>query len=427
MPRCKSWKKGKAKRGNVNATKKVSDGGKYDLFLTDELTEDLTEELASLKTENSDTLRDVTEELASLKTENKDIVQGSVNLVTLKKVESNLPVNYLYNSQSQKGKDEVLVSHRNQRESLAESVNEHHMFFGSFHQNDAQFSDQSRGFQCTCNALCMLSYHTACTQIENSSSLDKILCDGDSLYQDVTAKLKAKLRFIHPLLSLDELPDDFEIEIGKFSVEKDPIQCGFLVDTQENSGLPTLHNALQSALSSSKSCLLTIGAVCSAVFMRNNLYIFFDSHSHGEHGLSSVDGKSILISFSSLDDLVGYLYAFYDSMKIDMNLQFDLLPVNVRNFDAVAQRVTDESIPENMTIVTENAKDTLQLQGKCHTESFAECITKEAEYFAEVFLWKLLYLVSILLIMFSIYTRILMTHLQRPLLVLLRHLPKLMI
>ena len=385
MPRCKSWKKGKAKRGNVNATKKVSDGGKYDLFLTDELTEDLTEELASLKTENSDTLRDVTEELASLKTENKDIVQGSVNLVTLKKVESNLPVNYLYNSQSQKGKDEVLVSHRNQRESLAESVNEHHMFFGSFHQNDAQFSDQSRGFQCTCNALCMLSYHTACTQIENSSSLDKILCDGDKLYQDVTAKLKAELRFIHPLLSLDELPDDFEIEIGKFSVEKDPIECGFLVDTQENSGLPTLHNALQSALSSSKSCLLTIGAVCSAVFMRNNLYMFFDSHSHGEHGLSSVDGKSILISFSSLDDLVGYLYAFYDSMKIDMNLQFDLLPVNVRNFDAVAQRVTDESIPENMTIVTENAKDTLQLQGKCHTESFAECITKEAEYFAEVF------------------------------------------
>ena len=114
MPRSKSWKKGKVKRGNVNDTKKVSDGGKYDLFLTYELTEDLTEELASLKTENSDTLRDVTEELASQKTENKDIVQGSVNLVTLKKVESNLPVNYLYNSQSHKGKDEVIVSHRNQ-------------------------------------------------------------------------------------------------------------------------------------------------------------------------------------------------------------------------------------------------------------------------------------------------------------------------
>ena len=120
-----------------------------------------------------------------------------------------------------------------------------------------------------------------------------------------------------------------------------------------------------------------------------------------------------MISFSSLDDLVGYLYAFYDSMKIDMNLQFDLLPVSIRNFDAVAQRITDESIPENMAIATENTKGTLQLQGKCHTESFAECITKKAEYFAEFFFSKLLCLVSILLIMLSIYTRILMTHLQR--------------
>ena len=94
----------------MNATKKVSDKGKYDLFLTD----DLTEELPSLKIENSDILRDVTEELASLKTENKDIVQGSVNLVTLQKVERNLPENYLYDIQSQKGQHEVLVSHRNQ-------------------------------------------------------------------------------------------------------------------------------------------------------------------------------------------------------------------------------------------------------------------------------------------------------------------------
>ena len=42
-----------------------------DVCLTDDLTEHLTEELASLKTENSDTLRDVTEELASLKTEKR--------------------------------------------------------------------------------------------------------------------------------------------------------------------------------------------------------------------------------------------------------------------------------------------------------------------------------------------------------------------
>ena len=46
------------------------------------------------------------------------------------------------------------------------------------------------------------------------------------------------------------------------------------MDTQENSGLPSLHCALQSNLSSSRSCLLTIGAVYSAVF-RGMIYICF--------------------------------------------------------------------------------------------------------------------------------------------------------
>ena len=54
---------------------------------------------------------------------------------------------------------------------------------------------------------------------------------------------------------------------------------------------------------------------------------FFYSQSHGQNGLSSGDGTSIMKSFSCL---VTYLYAFYDSMKIDMSFQFDFLPVNVR-------------------------------------------------------------------------------------------------
>ena len=79
----------------------------------------------------------------------------------------------------------------------------------------------------------MLSYNTACPEIKDSSNLDKILCEGDNLYLDVTNRLKEQLRFFHPLLSLDELPDDFEIEIGKFTLEKDLVVSGYLVDTQE--------------------------------------------------------------------------------------------------------------------------------------------------------------------------------------------------
>ena len=86
---------------------------------------------------------------------------------------------------------------------------------------------------------------------------------------------------------------------------------------------------------SAASCLLTIGVICSAVFRKNGSYTYeyFDSYSHGENGLSSSDGASCLITFSNLDGLVLYLYAFYDSMKLgttDTNLQYDFLLSNVK-------------------------------------------------------------------------------------------------
>ena len=142
--------------------------------------------------------------------------------------------------------------------------NANDIVFGSFHQNDGRFSEHSRGYQCTCNALSMLSY-ADCGDIDNGMVLDKVLCEGDALYQTVIRELKSNGKFIHHLLSLEEIPDDFEVEIGKFTLEKFRIVSGSLIDTQ-NLGFPTLHEVLHSAFLSVSSGLLTIGAICSAVF-----------------------------------------------------------------------------------------------------------------------------------------------------------------
>ena len=108
-----------------------------------------------------------------------------------------------------------------------------------------------------------------------------------------------------------------------------PILCGPLIDTQ-NLELPTLHDTLQLAFMYVSLDLITIGAICSAVFRKNDMYVFFDSHSHGENGLSSSDGSSCLITFSSIDDLVTYMYALYDSLNLNTNLQFDFLPIKIK-------------------------------------------------------------------------------------------------
>ena len=74
-------------------------------------------------------------------------------------------------------------------------------------------------------------------------------------------------------MSLEEIPDDFEEEIDKFSFEKFRIVSGPLIDSQDL-GLPTLHEVLQSAFLYVSSGLLTIGTICSAVFKKNGSYAF---------------------------------------------------------------------------------------------------------------------------------------------------------
>ena len=53
-------------------------------------------------------------------------------------------------------------------ESASESWNDlNRMVFGSFYQNDTRFSELSRGYQCTCNALCMLAF-SICLDVEKT-------------------------------------------------------------------------------------------------------------------------------------------------------------------------------------------------------------------------------------------------------------------
>ena len=74
------------------------------------------------------------------------------------------------------------------------------------------FSINLEGFQCTCNALCML----VCEEIKSSSELDKILCAGDVLYNTTVNNLKAQGKFVNSLLSLEEIPDTLEFETENF-------------------------------------------------------------------------------------------------------------------------------------------------------------------------------------------------------------------
>ena len=156
--------------------------------------------------------------------------------------------------------------------------NANRIMFGSFHQNDERFIAQSRGVQCTCNALCM----SIQDKIQNNSDLDQILYEGDALYNRTITSLKAEGKCVHSLLSLEEIPNTVEIKTGQYFVEKQHIRYGYLVNTSDNGALPTLQCALETAFLKSTSVLLIIGAVCSAISKKITCMYFLFTFSWGK-------------------------------------------------------------------------------------------------------------------------------------------------
>ncbi|CAG2215289.1 unnamed protein product [Mytilus edulis] len=138
------------------------------------------------------------------------------------------------------------------------------------------------------------------------------------------------------LLNFDEIPIKIEIPEGTFIINKQNILFGLALQYQELTGFLTLQEAIQNCIKQSNKFLILIGAICSAVYYFNHTYYFFDTHSHSECTLNNPldsSGKSILIGFADLHDLLSYLYGFYTSLQIDLDSQFEILPVCISSKD----------------------------------------------------------------------------------------------
>ena len=203
----------------------------------------------------------------------------------------------------------------------------HNTVFASHNQSDLRYSTLSRGNQCTCISLSVILAMQEEFKI-STLFLDQVLYEGDNLYKKVVMDLKREGKFINSLLTFDELPTAVEFRNEYFSITKHATIYGLpIVETQSET--LSLHEGISFGLSKSEYLLVMYGALCSVVLFIKNQYLFFDSHSHGHDSLSAPDGKSILKIFSSIDDLVAYMYLFYTSCNINLSSQFEILPVTI--------------------------------------------------------------------------------------------------
>ena len=220
---------------------------------------------------------------------------------------------------------------RKKSQHIDESSVHENTYFASHNQADTMYSSFSRGSQCTCMSLSMILSLQDETHF-STDTLDLVLHHGDNLYRKVVLDLQNAGKFTNSLLSFDELPLALQYRESYFSLVKHTTVYGLPVIQSNASEILSLHEGLIFALTKSHHLLVMIGAICSAVVMKDNKYYFFDSHSHGPDGLSSPEGKAILKIFEALDELVLFLYSFYISCNIDLQAQFEIMPVSIERF-----------------------------------------------------------------------------------------------
>ena len=199
--------------------------------------------------------------------------------------------------------------------------------FASHNQTDLRYSMLSRGNQCTCMSLSVVVAMQENDQL-STSFLDQVLYEGDNLYKKVVMDLKREGKYVNALLSFNELPSALEYRDKYYSVNHHSSIYGVSI-VENNTETLSLHEGIIFGLTKSQHLLIMYGALCSAIMFIDGNYLFFDSHSHGDDGLSAPDGKSMLKVFSSIDNLIAFLYSFYTSCNIDLQSQFEILPVVV--------------------------------------------------------------------------------------------------
>ncbi|KAL5006836.1 hypothetical protein ScPMuIL_015642 [Solemya velum] len=344
MPRRRNWKRSRGMCGNSNSKKKPTD-----------LTEDTGLEISD-PTNSNKVDYDCQQELVGdtvLQTDinNSDFFEPKERENTFLKAPQNISL----------GNYATLAKNTPNSENTCGIYSSNFLRFGNFDQSSNMFAAETRGNQCTCICLVFLALnklkHTKCID------LNYILQTGDAIYSTTIQQLRIDGKFRNMLLTLDETPMTFDVGQMRFTVEKKDVVFGAAIQSDKSDTFLSLQEGLLQSFGQSKSLLVMIGAICSAVLFDGQNYFFFDSHSHSKSGLFQPldnSGVSILIAFSNIYDLVNYMYAYYTSMHIDLMNQYEIMPVAFTVIDKSShlqdqmQRYFEDQLTKQSMIMSES-------------------------------------------------------------------------
>ncbi|XP_033114259.1 uncharacterized protein LOC117114672 [Anneissia japonica] len=293
-------------------------------------------------------------------------------------------------SGNQIGNGDAICKIVNKQKSVQKIVNDIKIkydkrIFPHFHQGDSQFSEQSRGFQCSCNALTMLCCAPDIQMTMTSNDLDLILRHGDQLYKDTCHDLNEAGCFVNEYLNTEELPTNRTIGNTSYTVRYESERYGSL-DSNPNSVFETLDIELQAAFTVSNTNILILPPYMMAIYYyeATDQYIFFDSHCRDEFGFPTSEGAAVTLYFEKIQRLFLYLSVLAEKLHLrDRRFLIHPLSINANlrdtNEDNVAIDVENEpgcsTWPNDTYFHTTCNKNEIALDFKANVSRSKQCRT----------------------------------------------------
>ncbi|XP_024118255.1 uncharacterized protein LOC112139653, partial [Oryzias melastigma] len=180
--------------------------------------------------------------------------------------------------------------------------------------------------QCVANSLMFLSFLFEDENI-TTSDLDSVLDKGNEVY------IQAKQRYpnSNPFLATDELPHEVSARRCDYQVDRSQLPInGKFGGTQH---YPSLEEQLNRLTADVQYAIVIMASLGFAVFRtRSGRYDYFDPHARCVQGLPvggapSAGGTSIMLTFTSLRDMIDRISISFAIMGISPKTDYELQPV----------------------------------------------------------------------------------------------------
>lgn len=187
---------------------------------------------------------------------------------------------------------------------------------GSVHQGDLH----GGGKQCTCISL---SFLVSSSIPKSTRELDDLLETGTTLYHTICKH--------GGYLLLNEIPNRISLLDNDFSIETKESFNGMLRQSADNTDALTFthESALKKGFSVSNSCFFTIGndpGYTIGIRKHGDDFVVIDSHSRNDQGLSSAEGKAIVLTVPSYNELNKYVKSMAGSL-FERDVPFEVTPL----------------------------------------------------------------------------------------------------